>query len=293
MRREVVLVESQAAARNAARLRCQMEEARRNLVWIASYPKSGNTWARFLLANYLAGPIERSDQVEALIPGFTVGEDKSAYLAGRAQAYGKTHYPWNDKHPHASATDRAIVVVRNPRDVLLSNLNYVRVARGTDLGFSDLGYARTFIKMCGDPAWLDAGIGTLEEHCESWLGPGMTLPRLVLRYEELKSEPGRELRRVVEFLGMVPDPERIDQAVKHSSFEQMRAMEVREKAQRRNGVVFPGPAPRPGWRRYFMNEGKVGSTLAHINPDLDREFDERFKHLLSDLGYAPVNGSPH
>src|SRR4051812_49396983 len=37
------------------------------VVWIASYPKSGNTWVRFLLANYLAGPVSCSADVERAV----------------------------------------------------------------------------------------------------------------------------------------------------------------------------------------------------------------------------------
>ena len=110
----------------------------------------------------------------------------------------------------------------------------------------------------------------------------------MIRYEDINADPGRELLRMVEFLGLPADRARINLAVKHSSFEVMRSIEVREKAQRRNGVVFPGPPPRPGWPRYFMNSGKVGGTLTHIGPDLDQEFNERFKGLIAELGYAPV-----
>jgi hypothetical protein len=74
-------------------------------------------------------------------------------------------------------------------------------------------------------------------------------------------------------------------AVSRSSFEQMRAMEVREKAARKTSAVFAGPPPRPGKPRYFMNEGKTRFTLAHIDPELDRLFDQRFGSLMKRLGY--------
>src|ERR1051326_3408006 len=126
-------------------------QAGMGIIWIASYPKSGNTWVRFLLANYLAGPITASAQTEEAVPGLDVRVDIRPKLARRNPLCMKTHYPWKADHPHAALSDKAVVVVRFPKDVLLSNLNYQRLIHGTDEGFSDADYARAFIGAGGDP----------------------------------------------------------------------------------------------------------------------------------------------
>src|SRR5882757_11182682 len=40
----------------------------RSVVWIASYPKSGNTWLRFLICNLAFGPVESAAQLNQLAP---------------------------------------------------------------------------------------------------------------------------------------------------------------------------------------------------------------------------------
>lgn len=261
------------------------------IVWIASYPKSGNTWIRFLLANYLAGPIEHSAQVEAAVPGYSRNADPVPLIAERGTLYVKTHFPWGPTHPHAGLTDGAIVVVRHPKDVLLSSLNYRRLEVGHDGGYSDEAYARWFIQAGGDPLWLQT-YGNLESHVRSWLGHGEALSRLMVRYEDLKADAAHQLTRILSFLRLPVDAAKVARAAADSSFESMRAMERREKARAAAGPVFAGAAPRPDWQRYFVSEGRSGATLAGIAPDLDRAFDERFAPVLHLLGYSHQGRPP-
>jgi len=254
------------------------------IVWIASYPKSGNTWLRFLLANYLAGPIDQSARVEELVPDLMRGTNLLPVLAARPAVYSKTHYLWSPLHPFAKHTDRAIVIVRHPKDVLLSNLNYRWLDRGINRGFTDEAYARHFITLGGEQSWIEGDIGTLEQNVESWMSSG--LEQLIVRYEDLKTNTKRELARAIAFLGLETDASRVEMAVAHSGFDRMRALEVREKTGRNAQTVFPGAAPRRGWARYFMNEGKVRGSLKHLGQDLDDAFDRRFGPLMKTLGYA-------
>lgn len=256
------------------------------MVWIASYPKSGNTWMRFLLANYLAGPIHKSADVEALIPGISHVEQAERLLKERSSLFGKTHHPWGPDLPCKDQTERAVIIVRHPKDVLLSNLNYQHMLKGHDRGFKDEFYARTFIALGCDPRWHRVGYGTLEHHARSWIEAGKSVPTLMLRYEDLKADTASHFRKVVEFLGLPVDEERIQTATERSSFEQMRALEVREKQAADPNGVFHGPKPRPGWARYFMQSGQSGSKLANINPQLDAEFDQRFAAVVRMLGYS-------
>lgn len=256
------------------------------IVWISSYPKSGNTWLRFLLTNYLVGPVGASQQVEQFVPGFSKETDGHALVRERGVVFGKTHYMWGPAHPSAELTDRAIVVVRHPKDVLLSNLNFFHLACGSDVGFSDDMYARTFITHGGDPRWKAEGYGTLEQHSASWVEGMDAARRLILRYEDLKADCTREFDKVIHFLNLPRDEERLRSAVARSNFDTMRAMETREKLESRNGIVFPGPPPRRGWARYFMNSGRVRGSLKHLSPGLDEAFNTRFAALMARHGYT-------
>lgn len=253
------------------------------MVWIASYPKSGNTWVRFLLVNYLFGPVPESKFVEQVAPYVEmIGQ---VHLADGARLLSKTHFPFVD-HPFAGATERSIYIARHPKDVLLSNLDYMRMLGGAAATFTDAEYIKSFIDAGSDPRWKSFGFGTLQEHLVSWL-ERHPKPLLTVRYEDLKADTAGELTRILRFLGESPDPARVAAAVARSDFRQMRSMEIREKSAGRFTEVFATSAPtrRGETPRYFMSEGRTTRSLAQINPALDEEFDQRFGAVLDRMGY--------
>jgi hypothetical protein len=257
------------------------------MVWLASYPKSGNTWVRFLLANYFGGPVRHSAQVETLIPDLEKIEDPTPLIRQPGRFLVKTHTLF-DLQRCREHTERAVYIVRHPKDVLLSNLNYRHLISPPTSQPVDERYIRDFIALGGDRHWLSLGFGSLRQHVESWLDR-FTHPGLLVRYEDLKANPAAILGDILAFLGQPADPDRVAAAVAHSSFDQMRAMEIRERAAPGTYSVFAG-APLAGSARprYFMNQGASRRSLAHIDPDLDREFDRAFAPLLERLGYTAV-----
>jgi hypothetical protein len=90
----------------------------------------------------------------------------------------------------------ALVVIRNPKDVLLSGLDYQRLIGLQERDVSDLDYARAFILHGGDMSWIARGYGTLEDNVHSWTSGllktgsagaiGDLPPRLLVRYERLE-----------------------------------------------------------------------------------------------------------
>jgi hypothetical protein len=257
------------------------------ITWIASYPKSGNTLVRFLLANYLAGRVTDSNQVEAAVPTLSKETDAARLLATNSPLCMKTHLPWTASHPFADQTDRAVVIVRYPKDILLSHLDYFRLIIGHEGGFQDETYVRAFIATGGDPRWKhNSGYGTLLDHPGSWLDDPSAPKHILVRYEDLVHDAARELTRILGFIGVPVDAGRVRMAAEASSFDQMRKLEVREKAvEKKLTEVFPGKLAREGWSRFFVNQARIGSTIGHIRADLDEKFDRRFEALVKRLGY--------
>lgn len=251
------------------------------IVWLASYPKSGNTWLRFLLHGYLFGEVSASDEVSRRIPDLHT-------LDGRAPQVDtdpvlmKTHLLAGVRHPLFDRSAGFIYVLRHPKDVLLSNLNYFKLSRGEDL--SEPGFARQFIASLGVKQWRDVGMGSWNEHAASWLTAASSLPHLVLRYEDMKRAPSAELSRVVHFLGLPFDEQKLERAVRFASFDNMRKLEDHERASGAKSRVFT-IGEQPAARR-FLNAGQTGQTLAHIAPELDAAFDEQFGSMMRLLGYV-------
>lgn len=265
-------------------------ETQHPIVWLASYPKSGNTWLRFLLHHYLYGEVSASDDVERRIPDLhQTGPDKlpapDPGVAGGVLVC-KTHMCLSARHPHLDRTAGFVYIARHPRDVLLSDLNYVRMTAPDSDQFSDELYVREFIRHMGSPAWQRLGVGTWADNVASWLSGASRFPHVLIRYEAMKADPAEPLERILRLLGETPDKARVAAAVEASTFERMRDLEARERTAGTPSTVFSITETSLKRDRRFMREGATRQSLEPLGADLARAFDERFGEVLAFLGYA-------
>lgn len=260
-----------------------------SIVWIASYPKSGNTWVRFMLYAALYGPPKRSGDVPTRIPDLHRQMPFEKPESGPIHI--KTHLQLTEQHPKLSETMKAIHIIRNPRDVLLSAINYRKLAGEGSWSLSKKSYIKAFLKTGGDADWHKMNFGSWATHAKSWRST-TRFPVLELCYETLKSNPRDELVRIMSFLEVDRTDEQIGQAVIASSFESMKAMEIREKNADKgkdtdlNKRLFVGTKSATRKGVYFMNQGKSNQSLDEIYPGLDDEFNKSFKDGLEEFGYA-------
>jgi hypothetical protein len=266
--------------------------ARPRIVWLASYPKSGNTWLRFLLGHLLAGPIERSAELGGRVPDAHKIEDWSTLDSGRVH-YVKTHWAF-DQIRIAHSCEAAVQIVRNPFDVLAANFNFYLLTSASEIdacdaaGFERLrrAYVERFIQWRGDLRWLPLGAGSWPHHVRSWLEAGSRLPVLRLRYEDLLARPGPEVARLVAFLGLEADAAAIESAVQRSSFEALSALEEREIGARQTGL-FWRESYNPGHARgqRFVNRGTARFGRDLLSADERARIAQLFRTELELLGY--------
>lgn len=250
----------------------------KRIVWLASYPRSGNTWLRVLLENLRAGgtqPVsinalstayasdralfETCTGLEAadLSPAEIARLRPAAYreLARRAEAdvllkVHDAYRPGDDAPPlfPQEATRAVVYVIRNPLDVCLSWAAH----QGQDV--------ETAIAQLNDPSYalhrhrhrpglhLDTVLRTWRAHVQSWMDA--PLPLHVVRYEDLLAHTADTFEAVVRFLGWTDDRGRIEQAVRFSRFERLQAQE--RAASFREKPARPAPFFRRGqsggWR---------------------------------------------
>lgn len=254
--------------------------------WLASYPKSGNTWVRFLLHQYFFGLAASSADVHAAIPGIHAG----AHAADHARPVGerilvKTHFPYTESMPLAERTGLFVCIVRHPRDVIRSALDYTLLSAppGAESMIDAAAYVRRFIELGGDPVYHKFGFGAIGAHVSSWLDEAPA-PGILIRYEDLRKDAAGALGRMVRHLGFKPDPERVRGAVEASTFERMRELEVGEKRRGVRSAVFAGTAARASEGRTFMNRGVTGRSLDEIEPGLDAAVEQRFADVIERCG---------
>ncbi len=263
---------------------------RSELDWVASYPKSGNTWMRFLLKSYHGGPLmDHMDSilywsqavcavpVDRLMPWHEVQIRGAAlfHLAAAAkngQALVKTHNANWTVHGvplfAASWVRRAIYLVRDPRDIAVSMAHHW----GKD--------AAEVVELMGrkeariqDTEKMNHFLGTWSQHVYSWI-TCTQFPVLVVRYEELYADAEKELRQVVEFLDWPVDDARLSAAVEANRFDKLQAGERRHGF--REASEF-GP---------FFRRGIVGAWQDELAPELAERIEQEHGDMMARLGYS-------
>ncbi len=213
-------------------------------VFLVSYPKSGNTWTRFLLANLLH-PEQSVNfaNLRRLIPDFDGGGTKRDFDRLPRPRIIKSHGCFDPRYP------RVIYIVRDPRDVAVSQYHYHRKRRKIE---DDLPIERFLARFLTGENWDNASWG---QNVLTWVGIRDGDPRfLLLRYEDMIADTSRELRKVTAFLGLDVTDEQIARAVERSSAGKMRKMEQEQSDKSgltkgsRKDLAFVRTASAGGWR---------------------------------------------
>jgi hypothetical protein len=186
-------------------------------VFLAGYSRSGNTMLRFPLGEVLSGIPSAFDTIQRIIP--EIGVHANAYsLAPGGGRLIKTHEPYRRKYK------RAIYVVRDVRDVMLSSF-----ARESSLDVVHIhtldDYVRPFLQG------RMTRFGSWQAHVEGWMNSPLATKGdlLVLRFEDMREDLEAALARCLEFLGKKADASLIHAVVHNNSLENMRTKEDQSK----------------------------------------------------------------
>ena len=274
-----------------------------NIVFLASYPKSGNTWLRVFLINLFANAREPLPPGHA--SGLTTSDNTERWytdvddsdpagwtrahvallrhkvqreLASRTNhtIFIKTHaalLPMEGVPPFApDVLAGAVYIVRNPLDIAPS---YAR--------HNQLAIERT-VNVMNQNDFITARRGGLMEYLQggwsqnvlSWTrAPN---PRIhVMRYEDMVADPIAAFGGLTRFLQLEVTPERLERAVAHSSIDTQRDLEDREgfHEQSREGVRFFGQGGVDAWKR-------------DLPEDQARRIVERHRAQMARFNYVPA-----
>jgi len=263
-----------------------VDSVRRNIVWIASYPKSGNTWVRFMACNLLFGQQKSAQGLNVYAPDIhEIGARNLAAHAGLV----KTHFPWSAELPLADRTAAAVYVVRHPADVLVSNFHYDQRSAGTANGSGEKfdRYVDRFIQFRGDPRWVELGMGSWEANVRSWLGQRHPFPVAVIRYEALSADPKKMCATLAQLLRPNSSDLEISAAVANSCFDRLRELEAADIRERRIGIFYkPYLQAAIDSGRRFMRSGAVGDGQRLLTPEQRVRLAQAFESVLKALGYT-------
>jgi hypothetical protein len=185
----------------------------------------------------------------------------------------KSHFVFGEEHPHFALTASFIYIVRNPRDVILSNSRYPGANGGPDV--DKRRFVLEFIRHRGVKKWKDFGYGTWAGHVASWLKASESFPHLFIRYEDLNENSEAVLSRVLDFLGAPLDEKRITEAVNASSRQEMRKLENEE---RKTGE-------KRGVGNEFVGNGESNQSLAFLGDDVEDLYSNTFANTAGLFNY--------
>lgn len=235
---------------------------------IVSYPRSGNTWLRFLLTN-LTHPEEPATflNINRRCPDIHKRSDRYLLQVPRPRLL-KSHEAFDGRYP------RVVYVVRDPCDVVVSYRRFLVKVRAIPGSLA----LREFVDGFLEGRW-DGDRGSWGEHVGSWLGARRTDDSfLLLRYEDLHSETETELQRVAVFLGIPASRELVGRAVRLASSARMREMEAGQGARmrelRRTRLDIP-----------FVGSADVGRGRYELEADDEARILARWSGLTEELGY--------
>lgn len=211
--------------------------------FLVSYPKSGNTWVRFLLAN-LIHPNETVDfaNINRLLPAPGVLSKRFLRKVPRPRIL-KSHEPFDVRFR------KVIYLVRDPRDVAVSEYHFDLKKRYIEPDVSLEQFVKRFI------AGGTSSYGSWWEHAASWIAARHGNPAfLLVRYEDLLSDSIGETAKIAEFLGIHAGRERLQTAIDRSSADRMRKLEKQQADQwtgtknTRQEIPFVRAAKSGGWK---------------------------------------------
>lgn len=241
------------------------------IYWIASYPKSGNTWTRaFLTALITGGLFDDLDRLKKVAPDENSGRYYRRYMtkplpeasdveiaqarpkAHRAMAkeangflFLKTHAMVARHHGTPTitldVTAGAIYLIRNPLDVAVSYSDFRD--RSVDRTIQLMHQSGRVLDRPKDAAY--EAVGSWSEHVASWTRPNDRVH--IMRYEDMLADSLKMFSGLVQFLRMDVSPERVAKAVAESSFDNLRSVEE-----------ATGFSERPTETGRFFRSGKVG-----------------------------------
>jgi hypothetical protein len=205
-------------------------------IYVASYPRSGNTWIRYLLANMLEPSFEWGiENLNRVIPD--IHQDWPSNWIERRPRILKTHYPYRPEYK------KAIYIYRDGRDVALSYYDFVVKTRS---------YAAPFDQFLTDYLNGQVWFGAWQKHLIDWLLPRSDVEILPVKYEDLASDPAGNLTRMCEFLRVSYTPKSITDAINRSSYQHIKKDYQPLKVDALRNMGTPGIKGGPGkWKEVF------------------------------------------
>lgn len=279
------------------------------IIWIASYPKSGNTWVRSLLSAYLYSNsgifnfdlLQKINQfpskryLQFFLKDFTDIKKVSDYwIAAQDRinlsneiTFLKTHSALctfeNNPFTNKNNTQAAIYVVRDPRNVItsLSHHNSLSILDALDF-LTDSNQITVRNEWGGKEFGIATILGSWSDHLKSWRNLNFA-PILIVRYEDLINDIKKTFMSILNFLSNLMeikiDEKKIINTINSCRFD---ALSYKEK---KEGFIESVAHKESKKKLKFFNLGKKNDWKNLLDPKIEEQIRFKFNKEMKELGY--------
>jgi len=209
-----------------------------NDIFLVSYPRSGNTWMRYLLANILRPDCDwHIKNLNDVVPDIYQVSIKN-YTGSKII---KSHEPYTEDYP------KVIYMYRDGRDVAVSYYNLSKTAFGYSGSFDD--FLLAMLTGCSEVAY-----GSWQDHVAGWLDAQKDGNIFYIKYEELYDNTVETIMKLGDFMGKEISKDQILSAIEKSTFNVQKEHVKKYSEHYANGFrggVKGGPGK---WREVFSGE---------------------------------------
>ena len=277
------------------------------IIWLASYPKSGNTLMRSILSSYFYskdGNFEFKNlnqikqfpmSVDFMSLGIDIENDKEVFQnfinvqkfineKKRSLSFFKTHSSlvkmYDCDFTNLENSLAAIYIVRDPRNVVTSfaNHNGISVDEATDIIIDQNMFTDKSSNVC------KVSVGSWASNYNSWKEFKKKNKYFLIKYEDLISKKKTVLIRIFKFLNQVGLSHnlniiKLNKAIKTTEFNLMKSKEEKE--------TFSEALPdkETGKRRVFFNLGPKNDWRKILDKKNQEKIEKHFKDEMLELGY--------
>ena len=275
----------------------------KNLIWVTSYPKSGNTWMRYLLANYFYNQSGLFDpKIIKHIDRLKLPKNMSMFNDEGKISINKISKNWipaqeklqsnqvkfiknhganltinDNQFTNEELTCGIILIVRDPRDVIISGLNYWNLDNYDEMIEKICDEEFLTIYQKEQPHKIEV-IGSWKVNFLSWYSGLKKVPKIIIRYEDMIKNTEEQLFRVLNFLSHLfnfeINKEKILFSVENSNFKKLSEAES-------NGD-FIEDVQKKG---KFFRKGKIGQYHAELNKFQIKKIEDAFHREMRFLDY--------
>ena len=239
--------------------------------FLVSYPRSGNTWMRFLLANLLRpGHPATFLDIESRVPDIYKFDDATLLSKPHPRVL-KSHEPFDPRYRSV------LYLVRDPRAVAVSYFHYQRRVGQVPPEMTMLTFVgNRFVRG-------RAGFGRWDDHVAGWLAAGRVRPGFsMVRYEDLVAAPLAELERATRALAIEIPHGGLDRAIAEASFSRLQELEVAA------GTAWQGGREVTSADQRFIRQGTRDGWRQDLDEQSRQLIEHEFGPTMAGLGYSPA-----